>query len=390
MPSFGCVAIAALCLAAPITALSSPVHDFFERALSCPTTGDVQCGNGLPGNFCCPSSEVCMVLANNTTALCCANAEDCQLISPITCDMQAQNVTANPGQPLMTTNFSGTLSTCGSGCCPYGYSCSNGNCVIDPVNAAQSTSSSATSTATITPLLPTSTSSSALASTTTSPAASSSAPSSSPSHCDAYPPSAVLIGFFPGLLAGALVAFLVFCLLGAHHRKRDRDSGSSFGPVAASVSDPIYNETATMRSDFLRRPSPSRQSSNSTPMRQPTIERVRSLFRKSTATTAATASNTYDYGSGSHLPLPSSPEMTNGRGPVARPPRTPNLQREPSSESINIFADPGTARVAAASRSRDSQQTTFTDLLERADLPHLRKGAPVIPPLRAMRESRTS
>lgn len=358
------LAIAALCLSTSVTALSFPAHHLFERALTCSNSSDTQCGSGLPGNFCCPSSETCIVLASNTTALCCATAEDCEVISPITCNIQAQNVTAHPGQPLMTTNLTGTLATCGTGCCPFGYSCSGASCVIDAdqdstTSASTASSSSATSTATLTQLLPSS------SSTTSSTSYMSSAVAEQ--HCNAFPASAVLVGFFPGLVAGALLAFAAFCLIGAHRRKQERDSGR-FGRVAASVSDPIYNEGSAMRSDFLRKPSPSQAS---TPTRQPTIERVRSLFRKSVA-----ASGT---------PLKSSPEMRT-MAQMPRPPRTPQLQRQPSSESINIFADPGTAR-AAAGRPRDSHQTTFTDMMERADLAGLKKGEPFVPGYMANKDS---
>jgi hypothetical protein len=54
-------------------------------------------------------------------------------------------------------------------------------------------------------------------------------------------------------------------------------------------------------------------------------------------------------------------------------PITPRLQREPSGESINIFADPGSIdRSASTGSYRESRQharassnTTFTDLMER-------------------------
>lgn len=90
------------------------------------------------------------------------------------------------------------------------------------------------------------------------------------------------------------------------------------------------------------------------------------------------------------------------------PPHTPVLQREPSSESINIFADPDTANskrseqgMAENSSSakgkgraedvglgvgaewsgggRMSHQTTFSDMMERADLAGLKKGEPFVP-----------
>lgn len=63
-------------------------------------------------------------------------------------------------------------------------------------------------------------------------------------------------------------------------------------------------------------------------------------------------------------------------------PVTPHLQREPSYEDINIFADGDTAsalrereRLDAGGRTmRASQQTTFTDMMERSGLAGLQKG----------------
>ena len=63
-------------------------------------------------------------------------------------------------------------------------------------------------------------------------------------------------------------------------------------------------------------------------------------------------------------------------------PVTPHLQREPSYEDINIFADGDTAsalrereRLDLGGRTmRASQQTTFTDMMERSGLAGLQKG----------------
>jgi hypothetical protein len=63
-------------------------------------------------------------------------------------------------------------------------------------------------------------------------------------------------------------------------------------------------------------------------------------------------------------------------------PVTPHLQREPSYEDINIFADGDTAsalrereRLGVGYKSlRASHQTTFTDMMERSGLAGLQKG----------------
>lgn len=341
----------ALVLSSTTTAFSFPGHDLFERQSSC-SSGSTQC-SGAPSGFCCASTSTCLVLASNTTVLCCPQGSDCTLIQPITCDIQQQNITSHPNAVLLTTNLTGSLPTCGTGCCPYGYTCNGGNsCVVkaDQGSAPSQTSTiSSTSTRTAVPIAP-----SNIAPALTSAPAATDSPAA---QCNAFPAPAVLAGFFPGLFAGALMAIAGFCALGAHRRKQARLSGS-FGKVAASISDPIYNPGSAMRTDFILK----HATPQSTPSRTPTIQRVRSLFRKSTAANAT--------------------EMTTRHSPYTppvpqAPPVTPRLQREPSGESINIFADPSTAREG--SRGRESHQTTFTDMMERADLGGLRKGEPFVP-----------
>ncbi|OLN82113.1 hypothetical protein CCHL11_07658 [Colletotrichum chlorophyti] len=82
--------------------------------------------------FCCPSDTTCMVLASNTTALCCPRGSSCDTISPIICDMAAQDVVENPSSPIHTTNLDESLPSCGGRCCPFGYVCQDDSaCVLD-------------------------------------------------------------------------------------------------------------------------------------------------------------------------------------------------------------------------------------------------------------------
>lgn len=70
-----------------------------------------------------------MPLAAGTTALCCPKGSSCEVIYPITCDIQQQNATVSPGGPIYTTALGGTLPSCGEDmtgegtCCPFGYEC---------------------------------------------------------------------------------------------------------------------------------------------------------------------------------------------------------------------------------------------------------------------------
>ncbi|OHW90318.1 hypothetical protein CSPAE12_11063 [Colletotrichum incanum] len=82
--------------------------------------------------FCCPSDTTCLVLAEKTTALCCPKGASCDIISPIICDITAQDVIENPTSPIHTTKLKESLPSCGSRCCPFGYTCRGGSaCVLD-------------------------------------------------------------------------------------------------------------------------------------------------------------------------------------------------------------------------------------------------------------------
>ncbi|KAI4154732.1 MAG: hypothetical protein LQ340_001490 [Diploschistes diacapsis] len=185
--------------------------------------------------------------------------------------------------------------------------------------------------ASITSAPPSATSNSAISVSTNGAAAAS-------SSTDQFPIQAVLVGLFPGLVGGCLLAFLfVLCLGRRKSNHKPDDDTSSFGPVAAKVSDPIYMDSAT-RTDFLRyqRSSRSPQGSTSTSP----VSRVRSLFRKTPSLSPG------QFGE------QSSPR---GMGDVSTPPR--QIRREPSMESIKIYSPPD---------ARFGRNTTFGDLLKNA------------------------
>jgi hypothetical protein len=368
--------LAVVCLTTSSTA--QPSYNIFERASTCTDPSFSRCTEpGLPSSFCCPSNQNCIPLAANTTVLCCPSGSDCATIQPITCDISKQNGTLNPGSMLLTTALSSTLLTCGSGCCPFGYSCNTQSlCVMnanqqDSAPPAPTSSSSPSSTAASPTQSSTSTQSASVVPVTntngTTPLTEAS--------CDKFPVTAVLVGFFPGLLAGILITVATICLLGAHRRKSTRrHSGSSFG----NISEP-QPSGADMRTDFLRKqPSTPSTGASSTPRRQNTITRVRSMFRKSMSTSGM--------GGGSPRPSPVPPIPLNVQRPMMQMaqdrPVTPHLQREPSYEDINIFADGDTAsalrereRLGVGNRDlRASHQTTFTDMMERSGLAGLQKG----------------
>jgi hypothetical protein len=217
--------------------------------------------------------------------------------------------------------------------------------------------------------------------------------------CDRFPAPAILIGFFPGLVLGILLTVASVCVLGARRRNQARrnSNGSSFG----NISEPRpTGGTGDMRTDFLRKipQSPSTvNTAGATPQRSTTIRRMKSMFRKSGPNQRGLAQGTMPGGGGGGnappVPVPM-PMTTASRN--APPPVTPPLQREPSYEDINIFADGDTASalrererqnhqqddtnahgglgVQMTGDARASHQTTFSDMMERSGLAGLQKG----------------
>ncbi|KFY86496.1 hypothetical protein V500_07585 [Pseudogymnoascus sp. VKM F-4518 (FW-2643)] len=351
---------------------------------ACATNFNACDSSGFPSNFCCPTGTNCVTLASNTTLLCCPAGTTCDAINTIVCGTSNQNATLHPESTIKTTNLGGKLESCGiDQCCPFGFSCNGSGkeaiCVKDldqkllappvtsPTSAAQSTSPSSTSTPQAGSTSP------AESSTTLSPL--NVTPTALPATCPRFPVTAIITGLLPGILAGIILSLLTFCLLGARRRRADAR--------APKISSPTY-QGSDFRTDFVRRYQPSSPGTSSgTPATG--ISRVRSLFRKSSS--AAGARQTRGLGMG----LPSSPSPRRVVPPM--PDRdlmqyqhellagTAGLRREPSSESINIFADPSTARSGgfAMEERRQSAQTTFTDMMERADLRGVGQGEPYVP-----------
>lgn len=334
---------------------------------SCPTSYD-SCGGSLPSDFCCYSSSTCISLDDATSAICCPSGASCDYISPIVCDVQQQNATSHPKNSVKTTRLDDSLPTCGDACCPFGYTCQgNSTCALDKATSGTATSTSTTSSGT-------STTSSSTIDTATAGVTFTAVPSSSisaskengnsatlASSCPSYPSKAVVAGFFPGAIFGAVIAFIITTCLRRRARKKQEQEKpwepklkawsqrSSTGGVVG-ISRPILSEDYG-RSDFLLHPSPARRSylsSRSTKSRlHRTGSRVRSLFSNG------------------------APKLDRDVPPVPPCPVTPPCQRQPSTESIKIYSPPG-----AFAQSRKflgpepypltlaRPDTTFTDLMQ--------------------------
>jgi hypothetical protein len=319
--------------------------NIFERA-TCPDPTYSQCSKTkLPDNFCCPAGATCIELAASTTLLCCPANSNCTKIQPLTCDIQKQNTTAFPQNILKTTALDVPLAKCGIGCCPFGFTCSADASTCD-INPSQDASPTSTPSSTVSVV----------------PVDSTSTPSRD-SNCAKFPVAAVLAGFFPGLVLGVLLTIASVCALGAHRRSSSRRrSESSFG----NISEPRPMATTDMRTDFLRKPLASPSTGMST--RSRSVQRVRSLFSKSHTTPDT---------------IPEPVPLAGGPMRHQEPPVTPILQREPSYENINIFADSTTANslkqatpptAMRMGEGRASGHTTFADMMESSGLAGLQKG----------------
>jgi hypothetical protein len=210
----------------------------------------------------------------------------------------------------------------------------------------------------------------------------------------------VIVGTIVGVLGGAALAgaLLFFCYrrrkrsspraaprIGEGKVHRPTTSTSSFGNI---ISDPIMHDSSAFRTDFiLKTPTTQGQrSAQSSPTRPTTTAtqngRLSTMFqgRNSTisqehpghspATYTPVAATGMGMTAASVPPIRAMRNSTAGGYKYGNAPQpvTPRLQREPSSESINVFADPSTVGRSNSRDKRLTQATTFTDLMEEADL----------------------
>lgn len=319
----------------------------------------------LPSTFCCAADSTCISLDSSTSALCCPKDADCSKIQPISCELRFQDISARPDAAIKTTRLEDTLASCGSNtCCPFGYSCDrDSQCVIDKATSSTGSSTKSPSAS------PTSTSAPA---TTTSPTGIDStkpAAAGSTPLCPRFPGAAVAVGFFPGMLLGALLAVIAIICLGRHrpHDDRPYSKGSSWSSIKYSnsynrgrtadgtitgISGPIPTSQGA-RTDFLRR--------------QPSVMLRNGAFRaKSWFSTKS--SPMWGDGNEKHSPLnpvnhwkmPTPPVPNNiplttmGKTvPVTPPsqirPSAASLAQKPSTESIKVYSPPSMVRPPSKS-----------------------------------------
>lgn len=382
---------------------------------TCPTSYE-GCNNpNLPSNFCCPSSAACISLDDASSAICCPKGQNCSYIKPITCDVALQDPALFPKNPIKTSRLDDRLPRCGRSCCPFGYACMGGNtCAREAIISSSSTtvSSSMTTTASDsssvapsilsipTTLFTTSTTSTTSQTTTTTTTATSQTatePSPSPSTastplpalnstttpepqpCPAFPSKAIVAGFFPGAVFGAVLALLALFLLRKRQTSPSHKSDHYCHPNRSSdgtvlgISDPIPSHDSSFRTDFLLRRGASNTDDNSArSVLHRTGTRVKSFFSSSSSThrqnQTAPAAN-YDL----DQPVPPLPPPATPPSQIKVPPKQ-RQRRVPSTESITVYSPAG-AWPEGSNRGRNrpehgahanaQQGNTFAEMMDR-------------------------
>ena len=352
-----------------------------RQTSSCPVSDHVRCPDSkLPSDFCCPADSTCISLDSSSSALCCPKDGDCSKIAPVSCDLGFQDVFEVPDAAVKTTRLRDRPSRCGrSTCCPFGYTCDDDDqCVLVKATSSIDDDTPSTSdTETTSSPKP-----SATDDVTNKPIAGGDAP-----LCSKFPGAAIVVGFFPGLLIGAIITLAVLYVLSRRGQNDQRPpskdsawssykgstpSGRNQGNdvTVAAISHPIPMMQGGTRTDFLRR--------------QPSVllrsgaSRAKSWFGSSK--TSPTLGNDYEK---HHSPLNpinhwktttppdavknNASTAVNGQSNVTVPPgnftntvpMTPPSQvhgyaeptsvRAPSTESIKVYSPPELMRSASRS-----------------------------------------
>ncbi|OJJ06366.1 hypothetical protein ASPVEDRAFT_176077 [Aspergillus versicolor CBS 583.65] len=376
-----------------------------KRADTCSESSQKCSGAGLPDSFCCSSSSTCIGIDGGSSVICCPEGQDCSYIQPITCDVTKQNASLHPNNVIKTTRLDDDLPKCGKACCPFGYTCQGNFCAVD--NTASSSTSTSTTKSTSTPTSTSSESTSESstdhstesstatdAETTTDSAipiagdlssitavdsssiaeptpnasqysaASCNNVSETENSCPAFPTNAVLAGFFPGSVFGAVAALILTVCIRRQRRNKlppgEKLHKSAFRKSTGTligISEPIPSDDSSFRTDFLLSRNSKRNSEGSRSVLQRSRSRVKSLFSASPKPTPAPAED-----------IPAVPPV-----PAVLPlPVTPRqAPRQPSTESIRVYTPPGVFNTTGAlhpSPYPDQQRpnTTLTEILDRA------------------------
>ncbi|KAI9374588.1 hypothetical protein BJX61DRAFT_497938 [Aspergillus egyptiacus] len=366
---------------------------------TCPGSSQKCTGSDLLNSFCCPSSSTCISTDSGSSVICCPDGQDCTYIEPITCNVSKQDASLYPLSAIKTTRLDDELPTCGDLCCPFGYTCQGKFCAMDdtPSTTTQSKSEESTgSTSATTGIFtesPTEVSTESYTETSTMTTAEATSDSEAPTAgtvssiptepsntvvvlstptlsqysaasqnhidnvtttCSAFPTNAILAGFFPGSVFGAVAALLLTVCIRRHQRNNatpgekvaQNTYRKSTGTVIG-ISDPIPTDETSFRTDFLLRTTPKRTSEGS---RRSALRRSRSRVRSL-------------FSSGHRINL-----QAEDIPPVPPLPMTPPPQRQPSTESIRVYSPPGvfasTGMLGPSPYPDHRPNTTLTEILD--------------------------
>lgn len=388
-----------LLLTSTTSAVPSPSRLFLRQDTCLPNFS--VCGGGLPRNFCCPEGTKCLSLAGDTTVLCCPEGSSCEKIETVPCNLDEMDPEEFPDAPIKTTVFDVALEKCGDKCCPFGYTCNgSGQCQKDrdqsqPPKGDEEEEPVVTTTTTTTQTAeptsePEETETGAPEATATNDPANSG--DGEEQDEDSGPNTGAIVG---GVVGGCAVLLIAAVALLVVVRRRNRQKPSSPSLTEKSrnrrektksagfsniISDPI-SQPDQYRTDFILHPpstGPSaerwldRQPSNAraAPVRPPraSIPNPFNSPNPSVAGSASSRASTASFGDvrtgqvtrGARLaPIRSMKASSRHLRPSDA---YGYANHNPSAESIDIFADP-----RAVDRP-DTRQTTFTDLMDEADL----------------------
>ncbi|KAL4769433.1 hypothetical protein BDW60DRAFT_195098 [Aspergillus nidulans var. acristatus] len=404
-------------LSANVSAKHQLLHP--KRANSCPDSSRKCSSAGVSENFCCSSSSTCIALDGGSSVICCPEGQDCSYIQPITCDVTKQNATLHPDNVIKTTRLGDDLPTCGNACCPFGYTCQGSFCAMDDTASSSASTSTSTSTSTRSSIASTSTTTSSepsaespafstassTESSTTAEATTDSTltiaddlstvtvedstpstPVPTPtlsqystassgnlfsanaeSSCPSFPTNAILAGFFPGAIFGAVAALLITVGIRRHRHSNpppgEKVAQNTFRKSTGTligISEPIPSDESSFRTDFLLSTNSKRNSESSRSVLSRSRSRVKSLF--------STPQKPQHVAPEDNIPaVPPVPAILSL--PVT-PPQQRQPSRQPSTESIRVYTPPGvftnTPSLNPSPYPADQRpNTTLTEILDR-------------------------
>lgn len=331
------------------------------------------------------------------------------------------------------------LEKCGSMCCPFGYSCEgDSKCVLDkdqsspPEGAEYPSGSSSAAPSATSPTSSETASASAEPTSTSEPSkASDENQKEDPEEekKDDGPATTSIVG---GVVGGCIILLIIAVVIFLYFRRQKKREGghgekgghfyggggstsSSEASFGNFISEPIVQPNS-YRADFiLKTPSQNSQvsggsssvpqsqfsgaqsqfsgASSSVPQRQfsfsPTPTRVPQgppRIRISIPNPFDSPNPSPNHKSAQMSPIDDTPvrhgtvrlppiRAMKASSQISRRPDSPDLQREPSCESINVFADPSDV----VKPRRLTHATTFTDLMDEADLRGVGRGKAYAP-----------